>query len=144
KDPFMAERGHDAGQLLLRLTQAFAERNAAPTGEEPLATAEGIAQLRSTVEGLGPDALTKADGTRIDSDLGQVRAAVARWRERHDVLAKLGPLPDEKPFDAIRRVRTLLERKKRDLPGLNEDDEVRAALTRLYDAHLASVVYQPH
>jgi outer membrane protein assembly factor BamB len=143
KDPFMEARGHDAGQLLLRLSKAFAERNAAPAGEEPLTTAKGIEQLRRTVEELGPDALAKADATRIESDLGKVRVAVDRWSQRRDVLDNLHALPNEKPFDSIQRVRSLLERKKRDLPGLDEDAEVRAALNHLYDAHLASVVYQP-
>src|SRR5262249_54110054 len=68
-------------------------------------------------------------------------AAVAS--ERIKVLKQLHQLPNEKPFDAIKRARSLLESKKRDLPGLAEDAEVRTALDRLYEAHQASVVYQP-
>jgi outer membrane protein assembly factor BamB len=142
KDPLMAPYGHDAGQLLLRLTKAFAEHTAAAS-EPSLAATQGIEQLRSTVQGLGPDALTRADGAQVESDLGKVRTAVLRRHERQEVLDKLHQLRDEKPFDAIKRSCSLVDWKKRDLPGLDEDAEVRAALDRLYEKHQASVVYQP-
>ncbi|HEY7311853.1 MAG TPA: PQQ-binding-like beta-propeller repeat protein [Gemmataceae bacterium] len=143
KDPLMVQYGHDAGQLLVRLTKTFAESNSAPTSDKPLAVAERIVQLRRTVEGLGSESLGQTEGAQIDSDLGKVRLAVRRWRERRDVLSQLSQHTKETPFDAIKRGRALLEQKKGVVPGLDEDAEARAALTRLYDAHLASVVYQP-
>src|SRR5262249_27377440 len=60
KDPLMEQKGRDAGQLLLRLSRAFAERNAPSSDVKiDLETAQSIEQLCRTVEGLGPDALSK-------------------------------------------------------------------------------------
>ncbi len=141
-DPLMEHFGHDAGRMLLKLVKAFAERNGSPTDEQPLAAAQRIEQVRRTVESLGPEALTKPESTQIDADLGKVRAAVARWRERQDVLVQLR-LGKEAPMTAIQRAQLLLQQKDRKKPGFSQDADIQAALARLYDAHQASVVYQP-
>jgi outer membrane protein assembly factor BamB len=143
KDPFMAQYGHDGGRLTLKLTHAFAERNAKAANDEPLKAVERIEQLRRTVAALGSEALTKAEGGQIDADLTKVRLAVELWRQRRDVLAKLRQGPKETPMDALKRVRSLLASRERDLPGISQDEEAKTALAQLYEAHRASVVYQP-
>jgi outer membrane protein assembly factor BamB len=143
KDPLMARVGHDAGQLVLRLAKTFVERNGSPADEEPLRIADRIDQVRRTVQGIGPDALTKPESAQIDADLGRVRTAVARWRERQEVLRQLRARAGEAPMDAIKRIRLLLEAKDRVQSGFSQDAEIQAALARLYEAHLASIVYQP-
>ncbi len=143
-DPFMIQYSHDAGQLLLKQAKRFAEQNGSPRNDEPLVTAQHIEQLRRMVEGLGTDALTKADGKQIDEDLNKVRTAVAAWRERQEVLSQLRMRPRESPMAAIKRAQLLLQKKERERPGFRQDDEVQTAMAHLYTAHLASVVYQPH
>ncbi len=141
--PLMVQFGRDAGQLLLKRTEAFAASNADPPDEKPLKAADGIEQLRRTVAALGPDALTKDEGARIDTDLSKVRAAVQKARKRREVLADLRKRAQETPMDSIKRARSLLTRMERELPGIGQDPEARTALAKLYETHLASVVYQP-
>lgn len=144
KDPFMAERGHDAGTMLVKLSKKFAERNAKPTDDKkPLAAAKSIEQLRAAVEAFGPEALSKAQATQIETDVAAVRTAVARWRERQQVLAQLKRQPKEAPFDAIKRGQSVLQRMDRIRPGFSQDPEMQAALARLYEEHIQSVAYQP-
>jgi outer membrane protein assembly factor BamB len=142
KDPLMVERGRDAGQLTLKLTKAFAARNANPADEQPLKAAERIEELRRMVASLGPEALSKEESGLIDVDLGSVRRAVEKARKRRAVLAQLRPRDKETPMEAIERVRSLLARSERELPDITKDDEARAAVAKLYDDHLASVVYR--
>jgi len=143
KDPFMAQYSHDAGQIILKLTQTFAQANANPSNDQPLVVAQHIEQLRRTIEDFGPETLTKADSGQIDANLDKVRTAVARWRERQEVLSQLDPRRGKGPIDAIKHARILLQQKDRVSPGFSQDAEIQAALTRLYAAHLASVVYKP-
>src|SRR5262249_37472224 len=103
KDPFMKQYGQDAGKLLLSLTKTFAEHPTAPAGERPLAVVRDIEQLKSTVEEVVPDALRKTDRTKVESHLDTVRAEARRLSELRDVLDQLPQLPNEKPFDAIKR-----------------------------------------
>jgi len=143
KDPLKGENGRAAGKLLLKLTKAFTARNANPTDEQLLTAADQIEQLRRTVESLGPDALTKEEAGSIDADVAKVREAVAKARKRREILAELVQRPKEPPMEAIKRSRDLLERMKRELPGIDQDPKAQAALTRLEEAHRAKVVYQP-
>ncbi|MGH7171278.1 MAG: hypothetical protein ACRELG_13450, partial [Gemmataceae bacterium] len=142
KDLLMVQYGHDAGQQLLKLAKAFAARNSNPPDEQPLKTAERIEQLRRTVASLGPDALTKEEAALIDADVGKVRRAVEKARKRRDVLAQIRRKAKEPWMDAIKRVRTLLARRERELPGISQDPAARAALADLYKGHLDSVVFQ--
>ena len=136
------QRADDVGQRVHKLAGEFAERYASPSDDKPLAAAQRIETLRGTVETL-PDALSKEEAAQIDANLAKVRVAVARWRERQEVLDKLHVGPREGPIDAIKRARVLLQQKDRESPGFSQDAAIKAALGRLYEAHLASVVYQP-
>lgn len=142
KDPLMIELAHDAGQLTLKLTKTFAARNAAPTDAEPLKVAEKIDELRHTVAGLGSDALSKEESGQVDVVLDTVRRAVEVARQRHEVLAQIQPRNKETPMEALHRVRALLARRERELPGIGQDPEARVVIAKLEDAHLASVVYR--
>ena len=143
KDPLMSQKGRDAGQQLLKLATRFAARNAKPPDEQPLKAADRIEQLRRTVAALGADALTKEEMGQIEAEVGKVRLAVEKARKRRDVLAAMQKGNKETPMEAIQRVRDLLARMEHELPGINQDPEARAALERLYQTHLDSVVYQP-
>ena len=143
KDPLMSQKGRDAGQQLLKLATRFAARNAKPPDEQPLKAADRIEQLRRTVAALGADALTKEEMGQIEAEVGKVRLAVEKARKRRDMLAAMQKGNKETPMEAIQRVRDLLARMEHELPGINQDPEARAALERLYQTHLDSVVYQP-
>ncbi|MHB1423629.1 MAG: PQQ-binding-like beta-propeller repeat protein [Gemmataceae bacterium] len=149
KDPFMVQFGRDAGQLLLKLTKALAARTDNPPDEQPLQAVERIEQVRRTVAALGPDTLKKDENEQIDGDLGKVRRAVEKSRKRREAIARLHKRDDETPMNAIKRVRLLLGRMERELPGIGQDAEAQAALAQLYNTHLASVKYyeaadEPH
>jgi outer membrane protein assembly factor BamB len=142
-DPYWAEYGQDAGKMLANLSKTFAERNANPRDDSPLAVAKSIEQLRDAVKQLSDDALSKEQAGQIDTELAGVRTAVARWRERQEVLVQLTRKPGELPYDAIKRARLVLERKDQARPGFSQDAEMQAAMTRLYDEHMQSVAYKP-
>jgi outer membrane protein assembly factor BamB len=143
KDQLMAENARVAGRHLLRLAKELAERNANPIDDSPLAVAQRIEHLRYALTALRPDALTNNESQQIDADLGRVRGAVERASKRRNVLAQLHKRDKETPMDALKRVRSLLSRMERELPGISEDSAAKAALAQLEEMHLASVVYQP-
>jgi len=140
-DPLMGELEHDAGQRLLRLVESLVARSADPKDEQPLQAVERIEQLRRTVTALRADALSQKESNQIDADLSKVRKAVERAIKRRKVLAALTIQGKETPIDAIKRAQSLLVQKERELPGIRQDPEARTALTKLEEAHLASVVY---
>lgn len=142
-DPLMAQKGQDAGGQLLTLTKNFAARNTNPPDEQPLKDADRIEEMRRIVASLDPEALTKEDTAAIESELGKVRRAVELAGKRRNVLAQLRKKDNETWMDAIKRVRDLLGRMERELPGISEAAEGRTALAGLYDGHRASVVFHP-
>lgn len=143
KDPVLKQFAPDTGRQLLKLTQAFAERNSGPRDDKPLATLKRVEELRQTIARLGPEALPKADIGKIDDALGKVRLGVERWREHREVLDQLQRKGSEAPIAALKRGRLLLERKERETPGYGKDAEFEAAMAALYDEHLASVIWEP-
>jgi len=143
KDPLMRQLAHDAGQRLLHLAQMLAARNTNPTDDSPLSVADRIEQLQQTVRALRADALSPNESAQIGADLGKVRRAVELASTRRKVFAQLHKQDNETPMDAIKRVRSLLARMERELPGISQSDEAKAALAQLEETHLASVVYQP-
>jgi outer membrane protein assembly factor BamB len=143
KDPSMVDMAHDAGQILLKVAKAFAERNANPTDDKPFQDAERIEQARKTVESFGSQALTKAESGQIDAALGKVRVAVGLWSERQKILSQLRTQPNEKPIQAIKRAKIVLRDKEKVSPGFSQDPEVQAAMAKLEEEHFASVVYKP-
>jgi outer membrane protein assembly factor BamB len=143
KDSLMEEHAREAGQMALKLSRAFAGRNANPANDEPLKAADRLDALRSEVAAVAPDALSKEESGQIDADLGTVRRAVERARKRRSVLTELQQHDKEAPMDALRRARALLARMERELPGIGKDPEAEAALLKLEDAHQASVVFVP-
>ncbi len=140
-DAFMVERARDAGRMALKLSKAFAARNANPSDDEPLKLADRLEALRRKVYALGSDAITKEESGQIDLDLGAVRRAVETARKRRAVLAELRPRDKESPMDALRRSRALLVRMERELPGIGVESQT--AIAQLEDAHQASVVFLP-
>jgi hypothetical protein len=147
KDPknalLMSQLGHDAGEQLVNLTKKFAARNTNRPYDSALEDADRIEAMRRTIAALGPDALTKEDTAVIEAELGKVRRAVELAHKRRDVLAQLRKGDQETWMDAIKRVRDLLARMDRELPGIGDDPEVQPELAKLYDGHLASVVFHP-
>ena len=144
KEDFSREKyAHDPGQKLLEVVKGFADRNANPTSEEPLQDVKRIGQVRKTVEGLGPEALSRSEGAEIEAALGKVRTAVALWLERQKILTQLRTKENEKPIQAIKRAEIVLQNKEKESPGFRKDREVLAEMAKLYDEHFASVVYKP-
>ncbi len=143
KDPLMVQYSRDAGLRLLHLAKALAARYANPTDNSPLAVAERIEQLRHTMKALYAESLTKEEFGQINADLGQVRRAVELASKRRNVLSQLHKRDKELPMEAIKRARSLLAQMERELPGISEDSEAKAALAQLEETHLASVVYYP-
>lgn len=140
KDPFMVPLSHDAGQRLLDLVKTLETRFPNPADESPMPAVESLEQLRRTMTGLLPDALTRNDSERIDSSLDKVRRAVELARKRRETLAEVQVKSGETPMEAIKRAQALLKRMERELPGITE--EAKAALDQLEKVHLESVVYQ--
>ncbi len=140
KDPFLVPLSRDAGQRLLDLVKTLETRFPNPADESPMPAVEGLEQLRRTLTGLLPEALTRNDSERIDSSLGKVRRAVELARKRRETLAEVQVKSNETPMEAIKRAGALLARMERELPGIRE--EAKAALDQLEKVHLESVAYQ--
>jgi outer membrane protein assembly factor BamB len=143
KDQFIVQYARDAGLHLLKLAKTLAERTVNPSNEEPLQAVQRLEQLQQTLKALRADALTKDEFAQMEANLSKVRQAVALASKRRSVLAQLRPQGKELPMEAIKRARALLARMERELPGISQDAEAKAALARLEERHLASVVYHP-
>jgi outer membrane protein assembly factor BamB len=141
-DPLLVSHAHDLGTSLVKLTASFTEQNSQPTSDAPLETVGRLRQARQEVAALDAEALTAAEKAQIEADLGKVQQAVEQWQWRQKLLAELNA-PAPTPFAALERARRLVKEKTAELPGINNDADVQAALARLQEAHLASVKFEP-
>jgi outer membrane protein assembly factor BamB len=139
-DPLLKTYAHDIGPALAALVEGFARGNANPTGTEPLTVIGRIDRVRTAVKATAKDALAAADDERIDKALRTVREAVENWDKRNRVLVQLRDL---KPTaHGIREALRILNEKKAEFPNLPDAPEVKGLLDKLYDGHLAGVVYE--
>ncbi len=140
-DPLLKGVGRDVGASFVKFVEGFSQRSASPTSSEPLKVTVRMEEVRNNVRrDAGKDALAEADEQRIDKALRTVREGVERWERRNRVLTQLRGL---KPSaDGIREALRLLKESEKEFPELPTDAEVTGLLGRLYEGHLAGVVYE--
>jgi hypothetical protein len=137
-DPLLKSYARDVGAAFVAFVEGFGQRNTSPTGTGPFTVITRIDQVRTPVKAAGKDALGDADDERINKTLKTVREAVERWDRHYRVLTQLNDL---KPTaDGIREALRIISEKKEFFKSA-DDPEVKGLLDKLYDGHLAGVVY---
>jgi hypothetical protein len=144
KDPLLKEHGPELGKSLVDLTQDYAERAAAEPKRESLKVFDAVdAAAKAAEAAKRAKVLNRANRDALTACRDKVQAAVDKVERRDRLLASLDRLAGKRGgFEAIQQGRTLIEAAEAHLPGIGKDPEVVRRLTRLYDEHKDSVVYQ--
>jgi hypothetical protein len=140
-DPLLKGVGRGVGAAFVKLVEGFAQRNANPTSSEPLKVTVRMEEVRLQVRrDAGKEALGEAEEQRIDKALKSVREGVERWERRNRILTQLRGL---KPTaDGIREALRLVKEGEKEFPDLPADAEVTGLLNKMYEGHLAGVLYE--
>jgi outer membrane protein assembly factor BamB len=142
-DPLLKPQSKDLGQSLVKLSASFAEKNTNPSDVAVLGVADRIQTVQALMRKTLKDSLTRPDLELINTNLGLVRQAMAKWQHQQDVFKKVAELSAKlSPADAIREIRRVQKAEKDASTGVDQAPEVVAMLNQVYDKHLGSVVYE--
>jgi outer membrane protein assembly factor BamB len=142
-DPQLQEHARDIGQTLVPVLKHYAERNAKPESDEPLAVITRAEAVLAEVNKLNKKepAVPKGDAEALRNGFEQVRQQVALWQHRQEVIQQLAELPPSAA--GIEEAKRLLKAEEPTYPGLSQAPDVVPLMNKLFEGHQASVVYVP-
>jgi outer membrane protein assembly factor BamB len=142
-DPPLKEHATELADPLVAWLEARAKAGqGGGAGFSPQLIARAMETLREAQKAM-PQAIPNDVVARLDDAFKQAEAVVRGETERKAAVTKVQELGDNPRAENIKKIRELIADQNRKQPGFDQEGEVQAALTKLYQGLFTNARYVP-